>query len=45
MNGQSGFSVFVISGASANLLTMTTLKVLHPEGGEIICASLGTVGR
>ena len=30
------YSVFVNSGASANLLSMTMLKILHPEGGEVI---------
>ena len=29
-------SVFVNSGASANLLTMAILKIRHPEGGEVI---------
>jgi len=29
-------SVFVNSGASANLLSMTALKIRHPEGGEVI---------
>ncbi len=29
-------SVFVNSGASANLLTMAVLKIRHPEGGEVI---------
>lgn len=29
-------SVFVNSGASANLLSMTALKIKHPEGGEVI---------
>lgn len=27
------YSVFVNSGASANLLTMTLLRIKHPEGG------------
>lgn len=30
------YSVFVNSGASANLLSMTILKIKHPEGGEVI---------
>jgi CDP-6-deoxy-D-xylo-4-hexulose-3-dehydrase len=30
------YSVFVNSGASANLLSMTILKLKHPEGGEVI---------
>jgi len=30
------YSVYVNSGASANLLTMTMLKIKHPEGGEVI---------
>jgi len=29
-------SVFVNSGASANLLTMAILKLRHPDGGEVI---------
>lgn len=29
-------SVFVNSGASANLLSMAALKLKHPEGGEVI---------
>jgi CDP-6-deoxy-D-xylo-4-hexulose-3-dehydrase len=33
-------SVFVNSGASANLLTMAILKVRHPEGGEVIVPPL-----
>ncbi|WP_206951079.1 DegT/DnrJ/EryC1/StrS family aminotransferase [Trinickia acidisoli] len=33
-------SVFVNSGASANLLTMAILKIRHPEGGEVIVPSL-----
>jgi CDP-4-dehydro-6-deoxyglucose reductase, E1 len=37
------YSVFVNSGASANLLTMAVLKVRHPEGGEIIVPPLGWV--
>jgi len=34
------YSVFVNSGSSANLLTMTILKIKHPEGGEVIVPSL-----
>jgi CDP-6-deoxy-D-xylo-4-hexulose-3-dehydrase len=34
------FSVFVNSGASANLLTMAILKIQHPEGGEVITPPL-----
>jgi CDP-6-deoxy-D-xylo-4-hexulose-3-dehydrase len=34
------YSVFVNSGASANLLTMTTLKIRHPDGGEVIVPPL-----
>ena len=33
-------SVFVNSGSSANLLSMTLLKLAHPEGGEIIVPPL-----
>jgi CDP-6-deoxy-D-xylo-4-hexulose-3-dehydrase len=33
-------SVFVNSGASANLLTMTILKIRHPKGGEVIVPPL-----
>ena len=33
-------SVFVNSGASANLLTMALLKIRHPEGGEVIVPPL-----
>ena len=29
-------SIFVNSGASANLLSMTALKIRHPTGGEVI---------
>ena len=36
-------SVFVNSGASANLLTMALLKIRHPEGGEVITPPLGWV--
>lgn len=34
------YSVFVNSGASANLLTMTLLRIKHPEGGEVITPPL-----
>jgi len=34
------YSVFVNSGASANLLSMSALKVRHPEGGEVIVPPL-----
>jgi CDP-6-deoxy-D-xylo-4-hexulose-3-dehydrase len=34
------YSVFVNSGASANLLSMTMLKIMYPEGGEIILPPL-----
>ncbi|MDP3705850.1 MAG: DegT/DnrJ/EryC1/StrS aminotransferase family protein [Legionellaceae bacterium] len=37
------YSVFVNSGASANLLTMATLKIRHPDGGEIITPPLAWV--
>ena len=37
------YSVFVNSGASANLLTMAILKVRHPEGGEVIVPPLAWV--
>ena len=30
------YSVFVNSGASANLLTMAILKIHYPDGGEVI---------
>lgn len=33
-------SVFVNSGASANLLTMAVLRIRHPEGGEVIVPPL-----
>ncbi len=33
-------SVFVNSGASANLLTMAILRIRHPEGGEVIVPPL-----
>jgi CDP-6-deoxy-D-xylo-4-hexulose-3-dehydrase len=33
-------SVFVNSGASANLLSMSILKLRHPEGGEVIVPPL-----
>jgi dTDP-4-amino-4,6-dideoxygalactose transaminase len=34
------YSVFVNSGASANLLTLAILKIRHPEGGEVIVPPL-----
>lgn len=34
------YSVFVNSGASANLLTMAILKTRHPDGGEIVVPPL-----
>lgn len=34
------YSVFVNSGASANLLTMALLKIRHPNGGEVIVPPL-----
>lgn len=37
------YSVFVNSGASANLLTMAVLKIRHPEGGEVIVPPLAWV--
>ena len=36
-------SVFVNSGASANLLTMAILKLRHPQGGEVIVPPLAWV--
>ena len=36
-------SVFVNSGASANLLSMAVLKIKHPEGGEVITPPLAWV--
>jgi len=37
------YSVFVNSGASANLLTMAILKIRHPEGGEVITPPLAWI--
>jgi CDP-6-deoxy-D-xylo-4-hexulose-3-dehydrase len=37
------YSVFVNSGASANLLTMAILKIKHPNGGEVIVPPLAWV--
>ena len=37
------YSVFVNSGASANLLTMAAFKIQHPEGGEVIVPPLGWI--
>jgi len=34
------YSVFVNSGASANLLTMAILKIRYPEGGEVLVPTL-----
>ena len=34
------YSVFVNSGASANLISMTLLRLQHPEGGEVIVPPL-----
>lgn len=34
------YSVFVNSGASANLLTMALLRLRYPEGGEVIVPTL-----
>jgi len=34
------YSVFVNSGASANLLTLAILKLRHPDGGEVIVPPL-----
>ncbi|MBM3393093.1 MAG: DegT/DnrJ/EryC1/StrS aminotransferase family protein [Betaproteobacteria bacterium] len=36
-------SVFVNSGASANLLTMAILRIRHPQGGEVIVPPLAWV--
>ena len=37
------YSVFVNSGASANLLTLAALKIRFPKGGEVIVPPLGWV--
>jgi CDP-6-deoxy-D-xylo-4-hexulose-3-dehydrase len=37
------YSVFVNSGASANLLSMAVLKIRHPDGGEVITPPLAWV--
>ena len=37
------YSVFVNSGASANLLTMAILKIRHLEGGEVITPPLAWI--
>ena len=34
------YSVFVNSGSSANLLSMAVLKIMHPEGGEVVVPPL-----
>jgi CDP-4-dehydro-6-deoxyglucose reductase, E1 len=39
------YSVFVNSGASANLLTMAILKLQYPEGGEVIVPPLGWISN
>jgi CDP-6-deoxy-D-xylo-4-hexulose-3-dehydrase len=36
-------SIFVNSGASANLLSMAILRIRHPEGGEVIVPPLAWV--
>lgn len=36
-------SVFLNSGASANLLTMAILKIRHPQGGEVVVPPLAWV--
>lgn len=36
-------SVYVNSGASANLLTMAILRIRHPEGGEVIVPPLAWI--
>lgn len=36
-------SVFVNSGASANLLTMAILRIRHPDGGEVIVPPLAWI--
>ena len=36
-------SVFLNSGASANLLTMAVLKIRHPDGGEVIVPPLAWI--
>jgi len=37
------YSVFVNSGASANLLSMAVLKIRYPEGGEVITPPLAWI--
>jgi len=37
------YSVFVNSGSSANLLTLSALRLSYPEGGEVIVPPLGWV--
>ena len=34
------YSIFVNSGSSANLLTLSALNILHPKGGDIIVPAL-----
>jgi CDP-6-deoxy-D-xylo-4-hexulose-3-dehydrase len=36
-------SVFINSGASANLLTMAILRIRHPDGGEVIVPPLAWI--
>ena len=37
------YSVFVNSGSSANLLSMSILRIAHPDGGEVIVPPLAWV--
>jgi CDP-6-deoxy-D-xylo-4-hexulose-3-dehydrase len=37
------YSVFLNSGASANLLTLAALKIRHPNGGDVIVPPLGWI--
>lgn len=37
------YSVFINSGASANLLSMAILRIRHPEGGEVIVPPLAWI--
>ncbi|SVC82991.1 uncharacterized protein METZ01_LOCUS335845, partial [marine metagenome] len=37
------YSVFVNSGSSANLLTLTALRLRYPKGGEVVVPPLGWV--
>ena len=36
-------SVFVNSGSSSNLLSLAALKIIHPDGGEVITPPLGWI--